>query len=130
MPGIEATESFHRRIERERRAMSEADIQASIIEWLWVQGLLAFHIPNRGLWNRKTRRYNIVDRHHLPGIPDLCVPMKGGKTFWIECKRYGEGPTPDQVRFLAKLGYLGHHVVVAHSVGEVETYMRTNGLLS
>ena len=108
---------------------SEKEIQDNILEWLSLKGMVAFHIPNHGKYDAKTNRYNITDRHHVPGVPDICVILKNGKTLWIEVKRFGGPISRDQLKFLSHLNNMGHLATVAHSVEETETFMRTRGLL-
>lgn len=44
--------------------------------------------------------------------PDRLVVLPGGASVWIEFKREGEDPTPDQAHLHRRLSALGQHVVV------------------
>lgn len=106
----------------------EKHIQAEIMDFLWSKKLLAFHIPNHGLYNPVTKNYRAVGRHHIPGIPDICVVLRDSRCLWIEVKAGKNKPSVDQLAFHAKLKELGHPVIVAYDVKEVATFLAFSGV--
>ena len=112
------------------RRVTEAEVQAEIITWLAGMGLVAFVIPNRGMYDPRTNRYNRVDQHHIAGIPDVAVVLPQGRVAWLEIKRpVGGIVSPAQHSILSLLTQMGHPACVVRSVVEVETFMRSRGLI-
>lgn len=106
----------------------EKVIQDAILDYLWAIGIPAFHVPNHGKFNFKTNSYNKVDGHHVKGVPDLVAPCREGVTLYVEVKRQGEKPTPEQEAYHAKLRVRFHHIVVARCVADVRLYVEQNNL--
>ncbi len=90
-------------------------------------GHLVFHIPNRGLFNRFTGRYNIADAFFVPGIPDLAVMLPEGKVLWIEVKSEKGKLSPNQTAFHERLRGLEHDVIVARRVQDVGEWLAERG---
>lgn len=78
--------------------------------------LTFFHIPNQ-LLRRSALKKIFAALGVRSGIPDLCIPIAGGRVIWIECKHgkpeSGEKAlTDDQGIMVGKLRALGHDVYV------------------
>jgi hypothetical protein len=82
--------------------MSEAAIQRAAVAWLRSQGCLCIKQSIAGAMGTK-------------GWPDYLILLPGGRSFWIEFKVPGEGPTPLQEQRIAALMDLGHMVYVCCS---------------
>jgi predicted type IV restriction endonuclease len=52
------------------------------------------------------------------GIPDFIVAADGGITYWIEAKRKGSKPTPNQLARIAWAKKLGHRAAIVWSFEE------------
>lgn len=112
------------------KTVTEADVQHHILNYLALCGVVAFWIPNHGKMDPKTGRYNRVDAHHIKGVPDLAVILKGGRTAWFEVKRPDDGVvSPAQQHLLGLLVQMGHVAAVVRSVEEVQTILHSRGLL-
>ena len=96
-------------------------IQGALKAW----GYLSVHIPNRGLWNPRQRRYNFVnDPYFVKGIPDLVVLLPEARVLWIEVKAEDGRRSPAQERVAAELVERGHSYLLARSVKEVMWWLR------
>ena len=130
MPSPQKTLTISEYKKMRAKKIKEADVQDEILKYLALRGVIAFHIPNRGLYDKRTNRYNRVDKHHVPGVPDLAIILKDGRTVWAECKRPEGGVlSAAQQHLLGQLTQLGHLAVVVMSVEELETFLRTRGLI-
>lgn len=105
-------------------------IQNQILTWLRFKGFLAWHIPNHGLFSRRTGRYNIVDHWHVPGIPDLEVVIPGGLTVRIEVKSKSGRLSEHQQAMIQRLSTMGHPCLVARSLSDVEKYFKEGGFVN
>ena len=108
---------------------TEREIQDGIMALLWGVGIPAFHIPNRGLMDKATGKYNRVDESFVPGVPDIAAPLPGGRTLWIEVKS-GKGVVSDaQAAYHAKLRSRGHRVLIARTVRVVQDELEDLGVI-
>ena len=108
---------------------TEREIQDGIMALLWGVGIPAFHIPNRGLMDKATGKYNRVDESFVPGVPDIAAPLPGGRTLWIEVKS-GKGMVSDaQAAYHAKLRSRGHRVLIARTVRVVQDELEDLGVI-
>ena len=57
------------------------------------------------------------------GVPDRLVILPGGISFFIETKRPGEKPRPDQVIQITKLRALGQTVDVLDTKEKIDKYL-------
>lgn len=73
-----------------------------------------FAIPNGG-HRHKGVAAKLQAEGVLAGTPDLFLPIPSGREhgLWIEMKRFGERPRPEQVRRLAELRANGYRAAVA-----------------
>lgn len=113
---------------RRGRGPLEREIQSAILHYLWSIGYPAWHQPNAGRWNPRTKRYNIVDEDHVKGVPDLTVPCGDGVTVFFEVKRPGEGPRDAQKALHTRLLRLGHRIKIVESVAHVRMALSEWGL--
>jgi len=82
---------------------------------------LLYHIPNEGRRGWKAQR--AVKRGGvLKGIPDICLPVArcGFIGLYIEQKREGEKPTPEQLRIARKLRDQNHAVYLSYTAGDTQ----------
>lgn len=65
----------------------------------------------------------------IPGVPDICMPVARGlfHGFYLELKRAGEKPTPEQWEFMEALHHQGYFVRVTNHLGTaletIENYL-------
>lgn len=75
-------------------------------------GLLTFfHVPNQ-LLRRSDLRKIFHGLGVRSGVPDLVIPIGGGRTLWIELKYGKNDTTDDQDAYLNTLRRLGHLVEI------------------
>ena len=101
---------------------TEHQHQVRVVEWcrndapapLRNRARFIFAIPNGGLRNKAVAG-KLQAEGVLPGIPDLFLPVPSGREhgLWVEMKRFGERPKPEQVTRLAELRKNGYRAVVA-----------------
>ena len=98
---------------------TEAQIQISLLaecklrEQQHPELALIHSIPNEATYrNGRLRAMGVK-----PGVPDLHLPVaRGGfHGLWLELKRPGEKPRPEQVYWHAALTAAGHRVVVCYT---------------
>lgn len=65
----------------------------------------------------------------VPGIPDLCFVLEGGRTHFLELKRPGGGLSAVQRLVRIKAINLGTPYAVAHDLDEAEQILRAWGVL-
>ena len=78
---------------------------------------LAFHIENEGKeFIQQAVRAKRMGR--LAGLPDICIPMAGGRVLWLELKTSTGRVSATQKDLHKKLIALGHTVEVAKGLKE------------
>lgn len=100
--------SSHVQISKPRKNI-EAGLQMKLVAWLWEIGKRPICIGNEG---KRTR----IGHHRAklmglwPGASDLFLPYPraGYAGYWIELKRPGEIPRPNQVEFLDEMQKNGY----------------------
>lgn len=109
--GKEYTQSSKRPVRHE-----ENKVQRPLVRLLaqiegYTKSLTFFHVPNQLL-----RRADLRKIFHglgvRSGVPDLVIPISGGRTLFIELKYDGNGLSDDQDGYIAKLKALGHIVEI------------------
>lgn len=70
-----------------------------------------FHVPNQ-LLRRSDLRKIFHGLGVRSGVPDLVIPIGGGRTLWLELKYGTNTTTDDQDQYLNDLRRLGHIVEV------------------
>lgn len=68
------------------RSREEDQVQAGIVQFLDMLGILVFHVPNGG-GRSKIEGAILKGLGVKPGIPDLIVVREDGRMICIECKR-------------------------------------------
>lgn len=114
---------------RGSRDLPEKVIQEGILAFLWGIGSPAYAVPNRGLYDKRTGRYNVTDWTFVGGVPDIVAPLTGGRVVFLEVKSAKGKTTPAQDMYHERLQHLGHYVAVVRSVKDVEAYLKSRGLL-
>lgn len=91
--------------------LGEASLQIKLVQWAKEQRLTMISIPNHGkrsFWTGQKERAMGLTR----GVSDLLLvnPSGNGKYsgFWIELKRPGKQPTPEQYYWLQQVRALGY----------------------
>ena len=107
----------------------ERILQNKVMTWLRFHRFLATERPNHGYFNAWTNRYNIVGDHHVAGLPDIEVFLRGGRTVFIELKSKDGKLSPAQEAMLAKLAELGFEAFVARDVETVQNYFMQRGYI-
>ena len=106
----------------------EAIIQSRIQGALKACGYLSIHIPNRGMYNPRTKQYNMVtDRWFVPGVPDLVVLLPEARVLWIEVKTPKGRIGPAQNAMADRLAGMGHHYLLARDVRTVMEWLAAFG---
>ena len=109
----------------------EKIIQSRIHSALRALGYISFPIPNRGLYNPITHRYNIQnDPWQIPGIPDVVVILPEARVLWVEVKSEAGIQSPHQIHMADALQERGHHYLLARSVKDVLEWLKTHGYKS
>ena len=80
---------------------------------------LLYAVPNGGHRHPATAK-RLQDEGVAPGVPDMCLPVPRGaySSLYIEMKRIGNKPTPDQIEMHGKLTRYGNRVEVCYGAGE------------
>lgn len=97
----------------------ESDLQASIVRYLRDQGWMV----NESL--KGSRGNSTV--YYTKGTPDLWI-LKAGRWAWIELKRPGQHPDPEQQAWHTQCRAQGGVVLVVHDFYELEKGLREAGL--
>jgi len=99
--------------------VKEEAIQRAVIWWCRNREIfrLAFHVNNEG---KKTVRQAGMDKARgiLAGIPDICIPIRGGRTIWLELKNETGRLSAAQKEMHEHLEQRGHRVYVAYGFDE------------
>jgi hypothetical protein len=110
-------------------AQAEADVQASILDWISVvaPAVFAFHPANGGYRTpTEAKRFKRLDVR--PGVPDLVVIDRGGIARFIEVK----GPDGDlskvQKEVRDRLISMGVSYAVAQSIDDARLAFRDWGI--
>lgn len=102
---------------------SEHDIQNSILEYLNATGWLAWR-HNSGMISTGEGKYRRMIRMGTAGMPDVFAVKKNYPLLGIEVKKPKNKPTVAQERMLTELREHGAATIVAHSVDEVERFIK------
>ena len=101
----------------------EKEVIKAVLEWLGWHHIFAWR-QNSGRFffkvGSKTRMFNTG----IKGQADITGILEDGKRLEIECKRRGEGPTPDQKAFLNKMKENGGVAFVAYEIEDLEKQLK------
>lgn len=108
-------------------AATEHDIQAAFFAWAKWEGInrpdldLMFAIPNGGKRHPATGA-KMKEEGVRAGVPDVCLPVgrAGYHALYIEFKRKGNKPSPEQWAFIDRLMGAGNCVRVCYSFDEAQ----------
>ena len=107
--------------------MKESDIQKDIVHYLKWNKIRHFSIANEQTV-KILKMFKIPDKVSfavygkvksmglLPGAPDLAIIPGGGKTYYIEVKKPGEGLTHSQPEVHEYLNEQGYNVAIVFSL--------------
>lgn len=104
----------------EKRKQPESQIQKAIVEYLRavIPNSLVFAIPNGSQRTASGRPANAV-AGLLPGAPDLCLVLRGGRVIWFEVKSDKGRISPNQILVHGIFNSLGHSCPVVRSIDDV-----------
>lgn len=104
-----------------QKTKSESSEQASFVSWFktFQPRYLIFAIPNGHVL--LSRMGKAIVEGLLKGIPDICICVDGGRAIFIEMKKAGEKPTPEQFKIHLILKRLGFPIFVCYSDMEART---------
>lgn len=101
----------------------EIDIQRQCIDWLRVNGFMAWRNQSAGVFDATKRVYRAPSKYQMSGASD-CIAVKDGKVFFIEFKRPKSGKLSDsQIKFRDELISHGGIYVVIRSVDELMEFL-------
>ncbi len=110
--------------------MAEWKIQAALVNWARMQGILILSIPNGG-----KRSFAVAHREKLMGLTsgacDLFMPIanKDYHGYWLEIKQPGKLPRPEQYKFMEKVRTQGYKAEYfddwIKAKESIEEYLRT-----
>jgi hypothetical protein len=108
---------------------TETALVKSLLEYLALRQIPAWR-QNQGAVRKqnadgKERFFRFAGAEGISDILGLLPPA--GRFLAVEAKRPGEGPTPKQARFLAKIAAAGGLAIVAHDVTELRAALEEAG---
>lgn len=113
-----------------RTSVPESVIQERLLLALQARGIFAFPIPNHGKKAKGRNRYNIVQRGHVNGVPDVAIVLPRGGMLWVELKSAKGTQSDDQKKIEARLTALGHTYLLARDWTTVVEWLRERGYLN
>lgn len=119
------------RIAKPAPLVSEKQIECAILEYLQLINITAWK-QNSGclkVENRFVRFATDARGRSVKGISDIPGYLPGGRALYIEVKRPGKYPTPDQKAFLKNAKESGCLAFVARSVQDVTDRLVKEGYL-
>jgi len=106
---------------------TENQIQCAIVEWLRLKSIGGkfrfFHIPNGGS-RHPAEAARLKKAGVMPGVPDLCIVLDGGRTIWIEVKTATGMSSKAQADWGSWLIFKDHASHIARNVYDVEEIMK------
>jgi hypothetical protein len=103
--------------------MTEAKLQAEIVQLLQKAGIYFFSVPNEGSQN-KVRTMSLMGMGLRPGASDLVLVLKNRIVF-MEVKTRDGKQSPAQERFESRVKELGHEYVVVRNLNDVELFVKS-----
>lgn len=101
----------------------EQQLQKACVIWLELQRragrLTYFHVPN-GTYKSKRTAWIMKEQGLRPGVPDLVICFKGGRTIFVELKAAKGGKVSEaQKMFHEELTLMGFDVHICRSLDEL-----------
>ena len=99
--------------------VTEAQHQASVIEWCDWMHIPVFHVPNGG-YRHKHTAYQLKSQGVRAGVPDLVIPVaRGGyHGLYVEMKAQGGRVSASQRQWLDLLSREGYCAIVCIGADE------------
>lgn len=113
-----------------KSVLSEAMIQASILEYLAARHIFAMRLNSGTMMSTHAgKSYRTVlcapgTADILAFIPDSYSPIRPTRAFWIECKSATGKQTPIQKSFQRQVEDEGHKYIIARSIDDVEEALK------
>lgn len=104
-------------------AVTEAQIQSAILQYLNLKGILAWR-ANSGMHMAHHNGKDYMIRLAPKGTSDIIGCLGNGKMLAIEVKRPKGVPTSDQQNFIDKINQRGGVAFVATSIDDVEKELK------
>lgn len=99
----------------------EKVVEARIFAFLKNKDIFCWKNDSVGIFDPKNKIYRKnMNRNRFNGVSDILGILPDGRFLAIEVKKEGGKPTPDQIKFIAKILARGGVAFVADSVEEVE----------
>lgn len=111
----------------------ETSLQASLVRQfrLWVppsHGVI-YCVPNGEKLSPQAAR-RLLEMGLLPGVSDLVILLRGGRSIYAEVKTKDGRQSPPQRDFQTNLAALGHRYVVLRSVDDLTELLVQEGLVA
>lgn len=90
-------------------------------------GVLWFHVPNGAKMSPITKRI-MRAMGAKAGVADFVIIVKS-KAYFLEVKKPGGQPSPDQIKFRAEAEFAGARYMVADNENEVTEYLKAIGAM-
>lgn len=105
--------------------MKESAIQQAVIAWCHNRKMfkLAFHVDQGGK-NSMGAAMKAKRMGRLAGIPDICIPIAGGRTVWLELKAEKGRLSQVQKDMHNMLSERGHVVHTAYGFADAITTLQ------
>ena len=111
----------------------EASIQRHLVTWCKQHENpiyhTVFHVPNGELRDKVTA-IRLKKQGVVAGIPDLCIPLPGGQTLWLELKTKKGRLSKVQKKLIDRWAERGHIVRVAYGYDEAVAILEEVGSLN
>lgn len=98
----------------------EKDIQKAILDYLALRRIPAWRVNSGAMVGEYKGKRRFMRFNGAAGHSDIAGVLSGGRALFIECKRPGGKPTPDQLAFIETMKATGALAFVATSVADVE----------
>lgn len=100
---------------------SEFQEQVALCDWLDLKRILYYSIKNEGKRSRITGA-KLKKSGMKKGVPDMCIPVPTDKygALYIEMKKIGEKPFPEQLEWKDKLNNAGNKSVICYGFDEAK----------
>jgi len=102
--------------------MKESIIQQQICDYLSLQGIFYFSIPNEHYNISHGQRVTLQKMGLVSGMPDLCI-LHNGTAYFLEVKNETGKASKQQLIIHKALTDKGYKVVIVRSVEDVKTIL-------
>lgn len=98
---------------------TESQIQSAICEYLTVQKHAVIRLNNQPIFDPRRNIFRALPKYTPKGMADLLVVVEG-KSIFLEVKRPGQKPRPEQLDFGRWIMAHGGDYFTVHSIDEVQ----------